>query len=390
MTAHRPARRRLVAAWSLAIASGSVSGALTGAAGAQELALKRPPLTAVTVSCPTLPVVPAPVQQQVDEANRLATLGQEAALEGDHASARNLFGQAAQLDPRDPRFAYRLGREDEELHLQSDAIREYCRYLSLAPSASDAADISDRLTRLLPAATMAHAAVIVRQFRAGITHYDARDWPGAIAAFGQVVTAGPPLAAAVYDRALAYDANGDRAAAIRDFDRYLQLAAQAPDAPAVRNRVDALRREIPSATTAALLGILPGGGQFYTHQPLLGAAVVAAVAGGAVLAAHSRTVTRDTMFPGPFGGTYPGTYTQRQHPDVAAGVGIAAGAIVLGAIEAAIVAHGRSAGLSSADTTSVARSAFLPHAGPFDAELPALAQDGTGLRLSWGIRVSLR
>jgi tetratricopeptide (TPR) repeat protein len=358
--------------------------------GAQELTLKRPPLTAVTVSCPALPVAAAPVQQQIDEANRLATLGQEAALEGDHRTARNLFSQAAQLDPRDARLAYRLGRENEDLNLKDDAVQQYCRYLTLAPSASDAADISDRVARLLPAATVTRGGEIVRQFRAGLTHYDTRDWAGAAAAFGQAVDASPSLAVAVYDRGLAYDADGNKAAATRDFSRYLQLAPQAPDAPAVRQRIDALRRGIPSATTAAALGILPGGGQFYTGQPVLGAAVIAVVAGGAVLAAQSRTVTRDTMFPGPFGGSYAGTYTQTQHPNVGLGVGVAGGALAFGIIEAAIVAHRRGAAMSSTDTTSIARSALLPHAGPVSVELPSVLRDGGGLRLAWGLRVDVR
>ncbi len=50
----------------------------------QPLPLKRPALTPVAVACPVFPTPPAPVRQQVDEANRLATLGQESSLEGDH------------------------------------------------------------------------------------------------------------------------------------------------------------------------------------------------------------------------------------------------------------------------------------------------------------------
>jgi len=140
------------------------------------------------------------------------------------------------------------------------------------------------------------------------------------------------------------------------------------------------------------VGLLPGGGQFYTGQPVLGAAVVAIAAGGVLLALQTKTVTRDTLYPGPFGGTYPGTYTQTQRPNVAVGIGVAAGVTVLGAIEAALVAHSRAAGFEDADASSAGRSASLslPHAGPLTLQLPALVAAPGGARWALGLTLAVR
>lgn len=356
-------------------------------ARAQDLPLKRPSLSAITVSCPTFPAPPVPVAQVVDEANRLATLGQEASIEGDHRAARDLFKQATQLDSHDPSLAYRLAREYEGLQQRDDAVHEYCRYLSLAPTAADAPQIVDRIAKLLPGATLAHGGEVVRQFRTALASYDAHNWSGAADAFGRVLVSDPTLAAAAYDRALARLQDGQNADAIRDFSHYLQLEPQAKDAAAVRQRIRTLRSGIPRSSTAFAVGLLPGGGQFYTGQPVLGVAVIAATAGGVVLAARTKSVTKDTLFSGPFGGTYPGTVTHTQRPTLALGVAVAGGVTLLGAIEAALVAHGRSAGAASADTIAPARTALLPHAGPLTVQFPTVMPAPDGLRLAFPLQV---
>jgi tetratricopeptide (TPR) repeat protein len=350
---------------------------------AQDLPLKRPKLTAITISCPAIPAPPPTAQQVVEEANRLATLGQEASIEGDHRAARDLFKQAAGLDARDASLAYRLGREYEDLKQNDLAVHEYCRYLSLAPNATDAGQIGDRVGKLLPGAVLAHGTVVVAQFKTAVTSYDARDWSTASDEFGKVVDAAPTLSAAVFDRALAREHDGDAADAIHDYARYLQLEPGASDGVLVRSRIVSLQHGIPSTSTAFALGLIPGGGQFYTGQPVLGAVVVAGAAGGVVLALQSRTVTRDTTFQGPFGGTYTGTYNQTQHPNRVLGIAIAGGVTILGAIEAAIVAHGRNAGLGEGDgSTATTRTAVLPHLGPVTMDLPTVVAASNGLRLA--------
>jgi tetratricopeptide (TPR) repeat protein len=383
----RAARALLGASFLAAIAASAGSPA---ALGAQSLPLKRPNVSAVGVACPVFQAPPAPVRQQIDEANRLATLGQESSLEGDHRAARDMLSQAVVLNPRDATLAYRLGREYEELAQTDDAVRQYCRYLSLAPNAGDAPQIGTRLAHLLSPPVIAKGNDVVTAFHTGLTDFDARDWSGAVAAFGLVVSQDSALSAAVYNRGLAHDRDDDPAAAVRDYSRYLQLEPQASDAVAVRARVDALRSGIPSAGTAFALGLLPGGGQFYTGQPVLGAVVIAGVAGSVALAVQSRTITRDTTYIGPFGGTYPGTYTQTQHPNLVVGAAAGGGILLFGAIEAAIVAHGRGAGLSEAAGPAGTRSALLPHLGPVMVDLPTLARAPDGLRWQFPLRVEFR
>jgi tetratricopeptide (TPR) repeat protein len=354
----------------------------------QPLPLKRPALTPVAVACPVFPTPPPPVRQQVDEANRLATLGQESSLEGDHRAARDRFNQAATLNPREASLAYRLGREYEALGQREDAVRQYCRYLSLAPNASDAAQVSAQVSHLLAPDAVARGNDVVVAFRGGVTDFDARDYDGAVTAFTKAAQ-DSALTDAIYNRALAHDRNGEAAAAIRDYTAYLRLDPQASDAAAVRGRIDALRSGIPSPGTAFALGLLPGGGQFYTRQPVLGVAVIAGVGAGVALALHTTTVTRDTTYTAPFGGTYPGTYTQTEHPNLALGAGVAGGVLLFGAIEAALVAHSRGADFTEASADAT-RAALLPHVGPVVVQLPTLLRSSQGLSWQFPLRIAVR
>jgi hypothetical protein len=237
---------------------------------------------------------------------------------------------------------------------------------------------------------MTRGREVVRAFGVGVTDFDSRDWPGAVREFSEVLVKDSTLSDALYNRALAEDRGGDRSAAIHDYARYLQANARDADAPAIRTQVQALRSSIPSAGTAFGLGLLPGGGQFYTGQPVLGIAVIAVAAAGVAWAVQTQTVTRDTVYVGPFGGTYPGSYTQTQRPHLALGIGVAAGVTVLGAIEAALVAHSRGAGLGDADGSPLTRSALLPHAGPVTMTLPTLEQAPEGMRWAMGLSIAVR
>jgi tetratricopeptide (TPR) repeat protein len=334
---------------------------LSAPLAAQDLPLKRALPAATDVACPAFPAPPTPVRAQLDEANRLATLSAEAALEGDHKSARDLFQQASQLNQVDASLAYRLGREDEEMSDWPAATREYCRYLYLSPTAGDASQIRDKLTALLPSSELGRGTTMVERFHAGLQHYDQSDWNAAIEAFTAVTVAAPGFAPAYFDRALALARAHQRPAAIRDFDRYLALVPNAGDRVTVRARQLALRHELPSATTAFWLGLLPGAGQYYTRQPLLGVLVTGAAAGAVVWSVQTQTVTKTATFTDGNGHPYQQTYPATERKNLAAGIGAAAGVTLLGAIQAAIVAHNRSSGLPPlADTATTRVSRTLP------------------------------
>jgi tetratricopeptide (TPR) repeat protein len=329
---------------------------------AQDLPVKRALPAATSVACPAFNAPPTPVQAQTDEANRLATLGDEAALEGDHKSARDLFQQAAQVNQVDASLAYRLGREDEAMDEKGPAIREYCRYLFLSPNAGDVNQIRDKLSAILPAPELARGTTMVERFRSGLQSYDQSDWTSAAEAFGNVTDAAPGFGPAFYDRALARAHQHRETAAIRDFDEYLVLTPNATDREAVRQRELELRRELPSATTAFWVGLVPGAGQYYTRQIFLGVVVTGAAAGAVAWGVQSQTVTKTASFTDANGHPYSETYPATEHKYLAAGIGVAAGVTLLGAIQAAMVAHGRSTGLPPVgDTTATqATSGALP------------------------------
>ena len=321
---------------------------LCGAAAplaAQDLPLKRGLPAATDVACPAIRPSPAPVRSQIDEANRLITLGGEAALEGDHQSARALFLQAAQLNQTDASLAYRLGREHEAVGDKPAAVLEYCRYLYLSPTAGDAGQIRDKLTALMPTIALRSGTAMVERFRDGIEDYDHGEWAAAAESFADVTAVAPGFAPAVFNRALALARAHHQAAAIREFDRYLALLPDAADRAAVQERQDELRRQLPSATTAFWLGLVPGAGQYYTRQPLAGLLVTGAAAGAVVWGAQAQTVKKTATFTDSNGHPYQQTFPATEHKNLPAGIGAAAGVTLLGAIEAAIVAHNRSSSL---------------------------------------------
>jgi tetratricopeptide (TPR) repeat protein len=367
------------------LALGVIAAPLAG----QTLPLKRTPPAATAAACPVFPPPPAPVREQIDEANRLGTLAREAALEGDHKAARDLFKQAAQLNRADPNLAYRLGRESEELGDSTAAVHEYCRYLSIAPAtAGEAPGVRDRLSTLLAPAVAAQGTTLVTQFQSGVKAYDAGDWDGATGAFSAVVQGAPGYAPAYFDRALVRARQHHQGDAIRDFNSYLRLAPGADDRDVVRERIDGLRHEMPSAGTAFALGLFPGGGQYYTGQYVLGVLVTGAAAGGVALALTSQTVTKLHHFVDVNGVPYTQPFQATEHQNLGAGLAIAGGATLFGAIEAALVAHHRSAQLPPPDSTLTA--AAFSRRPALALQLPTVVPttDGTGVRIGMPIRVT--
>jgi tetratricopeptide (TPR) repeat protein len=212
------------------------------------------------------------------------SLGHEAAIVGDHRQARDVFVDAARLSPGDERIAYQLGRAYEELGEKPNAIREYCRFLALAPSASDAADVRTRITSLTATANGAPTPgdQAANTFRLAVSHLDQRRWRDAADAFGRVIRTLPRAPEPYYDRAIALSALQERDAAAKDLEQYLALRPGAEDQAQVRAQIDALRRPTWSTSTALVTGlVLPGLGQAYTSRPWMGLGV-AAVAGGSL------------------------------------------------------------------------------------------------------------
>lgn len=355
---------------------------------AQTLPLKREPPAPTASICPVVPTPPTPVHEQVEESNRLSTLAREQSLEGDHRAARDLFRQAEQLNQADPTLAYRLGREEEEGGDTTGAVHQYCRYLALAPTAGDVPAVRDRLSRLVPAASIQHGDTVSAHFRAGVQAFDAGDHGAAVDDFTAVIAGAPGYAPAYFDRALSRGSH-EQAAKIRDFDHYLQLTPDAPDRAAVRERMQTLRDQIPSAGTAFALGLIPGGGQYYTGQWALGVLVTGGAAAGIVWGVQSQTVTKLHHYVDPNGVPYTSPYQATVHQNLGAGIGIAAGVTILGAIEAAVVAHNRGADLPPADSTGRGTASNDRDAGARLAlHLPTVFNARDGLHVALPVTVS--
>jgi tetratricopeptide (TPR) repeat protein len=105
--------------------------------------------------CPAARIAAPPTDSQRLAARALVQRAQQAAILGDRASAREQWRQAAALDPTDPDLAYQLARAHDGAGAFADAAIEYCRFLTLAPNAPEAAEARERVAVLSPRAPAA-------------------------------------------------------------------------------------------------------------------------------------------------------------------------------------------------------------------------------------------
>lgn len=338
--APRAPRRRGAAAPGLTASVLLVLAAAAPAAGrAQALPPKHMPANDGTPwSCAAPPRRAAPSAANRAKAQRLATAGIEAAISGDQRTARDRLAEAAALDPTDADIAYQLGRAQEALGAQAEALREYCRYLALSPEGGDAAEVNDRVTRLAPRPARVIPDSAMRHFRAGVAAQESRRWSDADREFTRAIGIARDWGAPYYNRALVREAQKRPEQAVGDLQRYLELEPEARDRPAVVRHVADLRRRALQPEQALALAIVPGLGQAYTRRPALGALFLAG-SGGALywgLRQTTKVETHTETFVDPFGKEYTQTITEevRSRPDLTAGIATAAGITILGAIEA--------------------------------------------------------
>jgi tetratricopeptide (TPR) repeat protein len=360
-------------------------------ADAQQIGAKRSLSAASTLPCAAPVTGGTATRNDSPDVRRLMALGHEAAIVGDHRQARDVFVDAARLSPGDERIAYQLGRAYEELGEKPNAIREYCRFLGLAPQASDAPDVRTRILALVtpPAGSSPASDPSGTAFRTGLANLDRRQWREAADAFGRVIQLLPRAAEAFYNRGVALAALQERDAAVRDFEQYLVLRPGAEDQAQVRAQIDALRRPTWSTTTALVTGlVLPGLGQAYTSRPWIGLGV-AAVAGTSLyfaLLSKDEQEIREYPFPPGFPEpTYTDTVTVTKHPYYAAGIAAFTTLTIGAAFEAARYAR-RSRG------TPPSPASVRPSAARFgDVELfsPDVVPTGRGFAIRMSGRVTL-
>ncbi|HET7564656.1 MAG TPA: tetratricopeptide repeat protein [Gemmatimonadaceae bacterium] len=373
-------RRSVLASTSLAVV---VFAFAAHTVRAQQLTLKRSVPSDSGAPCPQLakPVIPSWAQRE--QARRIMVLGHEAAITGDYAAARDHFKQAAQLDPTDENIAYELARAYEGTKDTADAAAEYCRYLSLAPTSTEAVDVRAHIASLTAGRDPKIPAQAAARFRTGVEAFDHQQWSAADRAFSAAMTIAPAWPDPYYDRALARSAAGDARHAIDDFVHYLRLAPNAEDRSAVAAHLVDLRRGLLNPSVALASGIIPGAGQFYTHRPVLGFVVLGAAAGALYWGFHPQhvTITRQAEDPNHVPYTYTLQGTQRTH--LTAGVATATAITLLGALEAYVYARRDVA-------PAVARGAQQrahPAVSSF-AALPVLTPSGMGMGFT--VRLPLR
>jgi len=356
--------------------------------GAQQLPVKRTLSAASTLPCPVPPAGLTASRNDTPDVRRLMALGHEAAIVGDHRQARDVFVDAAKLSPGDERIAYQLGRAYEELGERPNAIREYCRFLALAPQGSDAPDVRNRIAALsTPAGSTPGADPANAAFRAAIGHLDQRRWREAADAFGRVIQTLPRAAEAYYDRGLALGALDERAAAVRDFEQYLALRPTAEDQTQVRAQIDALRRPTWSAGTAMLTGLLvPGLGQVYTSRPWIGVGVAAVAGTSLFMALQSKEEPKIRTYPAGPGGfppAYTDTITTTEYPYYAAGLAVYATLTIAAAFEAARYARRSHEPVIRTNSPPAAR------VGALELFSPDVVPTRRGFGVRWAGRIAL-
>ena len=248
----------------------------------------------------------AAIRANDDRVGALTGLGYVALRRNDLPTATARFDEALKLDSTDA---------------GASTGRAYAELWRIDPR-----QMSHRAAALASPRPVSYPAAAASQLRAGIDFFGARRLTDAERALTAAANGAPSWPDVFYTRALVYQAEGKSSQSIADFEHYLQLRPNAIDRSAVASRVDALGR---SPSKAFALGIIPGGGQFYTHQPLIGIVVLGGVAASAVWAFKTEPV----YFTDPFGHQYQaGTHK----PHLAAGAAVGGGIWLLGALEAAV------------------------------------------------------
>jgi tetratricopeptide (TPR) repeat protein len=291
----------------------------------------------------------SPTDDQRREARDMAQAARQSAILGDAAAALSQLRGAAGLDPTDANLAFELARAYEGAGALANATSEYCRFLSLAPNASEASEVRTHVAAIAPPKPDTIVTVEGNAFKRGVDAYAKDQLPEAEASFGTVIKIDSTSADAFYDRAVVRAAQERRGDAADDFEHYLRIRPEAADRAGVVARINELRAVGLSASEAFGLGVvLPGGGQFYTRRPIRGMLSLIAVGGAAGIALVSKTTTTTKTLSAtdPFGNRY--NYTvpvpNKSRPYLIPGLAAAGGIALASAIDAALYAHNVRAG----------------------------------------------
>ena len=318
---------------------------------AQELPLRRDLASIEGPSCAAYEAPPEPEPEARTQAAQLAGTADQAIILADLPRALALLDRAVELDGS-AELRYRRARVLEDLGEAGEAAAEYCRVLAAAGGEGGFGDARERMERITGGSpgTVPSAALVAA--RRGVAAADRGAMDDAVDAFDAAVRQAPRWADAVYNLGVALASTGRTPEAVRELRRYLEIAPSAPDAVAVSRRIGQLevlaREGLPDPRTALTLGMLfPGLGQFYTGRTELGLAVfgltAGAVAGGLLVTEiHVRC-----LVPVEPGRGCPAEHVvdrRTERPYLGPALGLAAGVLVFGAVEALVRAQARGGG----------------------------------------------
>jgi tetratricopeptide (TPR) repeat protein len=381
---------RTVSAWPWAAALRSILPAVVlvglgvAGVGAQQLPLKTaPPPGSVLICDDQAERLGAVAAGDSEGASRLVNTATQAMLLGDLAGALDFLDRALLLDPTAAEAVYLRARILQRQGASDAAAAALCHYLRLDPASASAQEVRQRLDEARDAGA---AQPLLDTYRRALALEQEGRLSEAEAAFTEVLSVRPAAALARYNRAIVRMALGQDGAARADLLAYLELEPRAPDAAQVRQFLGptapgttgwatAAAPARPRASTAFIIGALvPGGGQYYTGRPTLGAAVTA-LAGGVVAAGilHRRTTIhcRDAQADICPEDMISSRDTER--PLLLPAIGAAAGLALVAAIEAATRVNGASQPHRESSPSAVGSTRLRPSGD--------LQYDGSALRI---------
>lgn len=313
------------------------------------------------------------------EAQQLIEDGQDAALQGEHARARDAFLKAQEFAPTNARLAYALARAHEALTENAEAVRQYCRYLALAGNPADGDDVRGRIVRLTPSAELARLEEARANFQSGIALLRRKQYAAADSVFGGVLSTVPNAPEPVFNRALSRAARGDRQNAMVDFEHYLELDPQSAERTTIRAAMSRLPDGVYGPGQAFGYGLLvPGLGQMTTGRPVFGVFVLGLAGGATALALGQKTEDVVERYTDPFGNAYSDTVSRATRPRLMLGLGGALAVWLTSAIEATTYAR-RS---RSRAESIIARDPALPPERRIGLALRPLPHDRLGVGFS--------
>jgi hypothetical protein len=235
------------------------------------------------------------------------------------------------------------------------------------------------------------------------------DNAAAAALYQQAAELDPADPGIAYALGRGYEAAGDTRA-MTEYCRFLALSPNAPEAPDVRQRIAELALALPPDTTvvrvpvslaphmpapaAALVTglIIPGMGQFMTHQPIGGVLAMAAAGAGIWYGLQTKSGTKVITNTGtdPFGNpyTYPTTVKTTERPNVAIGIGAAGAVGLIAAIQAFVHARSGQSGQSGRNAASASQASLAPSSrdGLTLSTFPVVAPHHGGFGVGFTIR----